>query len=454
MTANDYLATLTEKSVWLFTKQDTDFDEGVKAARLLLEYVHVNINDDINIEDYFSTHHTEYGINTNRHRMFVIPQLFGLITKTPFYTRGIYYKKERPTEIFDLIKDKEPNSQSYNIIKTEQLLKFKIHAIVDTANNNKDYYILPIIFTYKVLKELQLKHNIREITLGHFYTYIATCKSYKDFDNAVNFIAENSPLSQHTKKYAENSRIRAILDKNIKLFNINTNSISINTDFDEYFYRHFMQKYDIDEFHRELEREVDYSYFLYNNQNFNINLIDKPTISAQPLYTQKSLFDDIEYNEKNYLDKVDAIKDDNVNDDVALNAYKNKPIFKEQNLSKTLKRNPILGKISIKLAYYSCEFNHEHKTFTSYRTNKPYMEAHHLVPIEFQMKIWDKFHINVDCLENIVSLCPNCHKAFHFGTKEVKTQMITKIFEKIIHKYKAIGFNISIDEIKELYNAK
>lgn len=79
------------------------------------------------------------------------------------------------------------------------------------------------------------------------------------------------------------------------------------------------------------------------------------------------------------------------------------------------------------------------------------MEAHHLVPVAFQYQIWQKFHINIDCLENLVSLCPNCHKAFHYGTKEVKTQMITNLFEKIIHKYNAIGFSISIDEIKKLY---
>lgn len=447
MTANEYLATLTEKSAWVFTKQDTSFDESVKAARLL-EFV-CNSQEDINIEEYFAKYHKDYGINTHRHRMLVIAQLFGLITKTPFYTKGIHYKKERPTEIFDLIKDKSINSPLYNQIKTEQMLKFKIHAIIDTADNNEDYFILPIIFIYKVLKDLQVKHNIKEVSLGHFYTYILTCKTYNDADNAVKFIAQNAPLSVYASKYAENSRIRAILDKNIKLFQIDSKCVRINPEFDEYFNKAFMQKYDFIELHNQLKREVDYSYFLYNHQNFCVNLIDKETKEVNLSTPNLPTFISEEEREKDYLDKVDAIKEYNVNDEVSANAYKIPPIQNQSN--RALRTNPILGKISIKRAYYSCENDYTHKTFISNKTNKPYMEAHHLVPVAFQYQIWQKFHINIDCLENLVSLCPNCHKAFHYGTKEVKTQMITNLFEKIIHKYNAIGFSISIDEIKKLY---
>ena len=65
--------------------------------------------------------------------------------------------------------------------------------------------------------------------------------------------------------------------------------------------------------------------------------------------------------------------------------------------------------------------------------------------------MWDKYNINIDCLENLVSLCPNCHKAFHYGTEDVKVQMIENLYNKIRHKYAAIGFNITLDEIKRLY---
>ena len=39
-----------------------------------------------------------------------------------------------------------------------------------------------------------------------------------------------------------------------------------------------MLKYDIEELNEILYRDVDYSYFLYNVQDFDINLIDEPEI--------------------------------------------------------------------------------------------------------------------------------------------------------------------------------
>ena len=80
------------------------------------------------------------------------------------------------------------------------------------------------------------------------------------------------------------------------------------------------------------------------------------------------------------------------------------------------------------------------------------MEAHHLVPVKYQKEIWAKYGINVDCVENIVSLCPTCHRAFHNGTKEVKAEMIEKIFIHLIPRYKSIQFDITLEEVKKLYH--
>ena len=82
------------------------------------------------------------------------------------------------------------------------------------------------------------------------------------------------------------------------------------------------------------------------------------------------------------------------------------------------------------------------------------MEAHHLIPVAFQQEIWDKFHINVDCLENLVSLCPNCHKAFHFGTPKVRAMMVERLFRACAPKYKSIDFKITAEEIKKFYGIK
>lgn len=194
ISAEEYLRTLNEKSVWVFTKQKvSSFDEIIKVTNFFED---IPDREHTNIEQYFSEHHSEYAIETDRHRTLVIPQFFGLITKTPFYQRGGPYNKEKPTAVYDKLKEINPrlNLYEYNKVKTEQILKFKIHAIIDTANNNEDYNILPIIFIYKVLKELQTKYNINEVSLDHLYTYIMTCKEYSQWEQAVEYIRTSSSI--------------------------------------------------------------------------------------------------------------------------------------------------------------------------------------------------------------------------------------------------------------------
>lgn len=451
MTSDEYLQTLTDRSAWVFTKQDTRFDEAFKGTKL---FATVCEQEDVNVEEYFTQHHAEYGIETDRHRMLVIPQQFGLITKTPFYTKGVQYHEERPTEIFDLIANETIGSPLYNKIKTEQLLKIKIHSIIDTAGNNEDYYILPVIFIYQVLKELQVKHGINEVSLDQFFTYIITCKTYKDLPLAVANIASAGAPSSFVNVYKDRSRILTIIRNNINLFNIAPTSIAINPQFDNYFYKNFICQYDIADLHEQLLRDVDYSYLLYNNQNFNLNLCDVPT-EQETTVVQHGVATAEEKTpvDKSYLDKVDAIKERNVNENVARDAHKVAPTPNVQH-RKEMGRNPILGKIAIKHAYYSCENDYKHETFESNRTHRPYMEAHHLIPVAFQQEIWDKFHINVDCLENLVSLCPTCHKAFHFGTPKVRAMMIERLFRTCAPKYKSIDFKITVEDIKKFYGIK
>lgn len=454
-TINHKLQSLDEKSVWIFTKQETDFDESVKATKLFAE---IPDRNNINVEQYFTDNHTKYGISTNRHRILVIPQMFGLITKTPFYAKGVFYNEENPTEVFDEIKNYEIGSQNYNILKTEQLLKIKIHAIIDTASNNMGYVVLPIIFIYKVLKELQTKYDINSISIDQLYTYVLTCENYSEVNSAVENIRNNEPISEYVKDFKGRSRVLTCIKKNLNLFLIEDNSISINPDFDEYFDSNFIQRYDLDDLHTQLFRDVDYSYFLHNNQGFNINLIDTPTIKILAPSEEKEVIITPyveEESETEYVEKVDAIKELNINIKAGEDAYKAEPIpVGKYEVGRRFRTNPLLGKIAIKNAYYCCERNTNHETFISKTTLKTFMEAHHLVPVCFQQEIWDKYCINIDCVENIVSLCPTCHKAIHYGTKEVQEKMIEDLYTKSQPRYKSIGFSITLEEVKLFYKIK
>lgn len=459
ISAEEYLNNLDKKSVWLFTKQQvSSFDEIIKVTNF---FENIPDRENTNIEQYFAEHHSEFGIGTDRHRTLVIPQFFGLITKTPFYQKGVQYNKEKPTAVYDKLKTINPNLNlyEYNKIITEQILKLKIHAIVDTANNNEDYNILPVIFIYKVLKELQIQYNINKISIDHLYTYIMTCKNYSQWQQAVEYIKNNSPVSEYVSYYKGNSRVQTVIRNNINLFIFTSKTIALNPGFDDYFYRNFMQKYDIEELNEILLRDVDYSYFLYNIQDFNINLKDEPqcetNVEENVVIQEKEIIESEESDEEkddNYIDKIDNINEHNVNPDVAVGASEIAPAkYSETSISRKYRRNPLLGRIAIQNAYYACENNHEHKTFKSAKTQKNFMEAHHLVPVKYQQKIWQKYNINVDCVENIVSLCPTCHRAFHNGTKEVKAQLIENIYNQIVPRYNSIGFEITLDEIKKLY---
>lgn len=469
ISAEEYLKTLNEKSVWVFTKQKvSSFDEIIKVTNL---FDSIPNRETTNIEEFFANHHLDFEVETDRHRTLVIPQFFGLITKTPFYKRGGQYNKEKTTAIYDKLKSINPliNKYEFNKIITEQILKVKIHAIIDTENNNEDYYILPIIFIYKVLKELQIKYGINEVSIDHLYTYIMTCKEYSQWQQAVEYIRQDAPVSEYVTYYKDYSRIMSLIRNNTNLFEVTSKSISINPKFDSYFYNKFFSKYDIDEMNEILYRDVDYSYFLYNVQDFNINLIDEPESDGivetveeknliEALTKEKEIIDIEESDEEkddNYLEKIDSINDENVNTDVAVGAYKVAPMKIEiGKISKKYKRNPLLGRIAIQNAYYCCEHNPRHETFASAKTHKNFMEAHHLVPVKYQQEMWKKYNINVDCVENIVSLCPTCHRAFHNGTTEVKSAIIENVYEKLLPRYKSIGFDISVEEIKKLYNIK
>ena len=49
-----------------------------------------------------------------------------------------------------------------------------------------------------------------------------------------------------------------------------------------------------------------------------------------------------------------------------------------------------------------------------------FVEVHHLIPMEKQ----NDFEDSLDVPENIVALCPNCHRKIHLASKSEKQPMI------------------------------
>lgn len=107
-----------------------------------------------------------------------------------------------------------------------------------------------------------------------------------------------------------------------------------------------------------------------------------------------------------------------------------------------------ISKTVLKENNYICEIEkitgNNHKTFDT-NIGMQYMEGHHLIP----MKAQKDFEDNIDRSDNICCLCPNCHRAIHYGTIKEKKSRLILLYNKKIEKL--ITNNIYID-FEELIN--
>ena len=79
-----------------------------------------------------------------------------------------------------------------------------------------------------------------------------------------------------------------------------------------------------------------------------------------------------------------------------------------------------------------------------------YVEAHHLIPMEFQ----DLFSNSIDVEANVVSLCSICHDQIHHGRMADKRMIITDLFNKRATRLSNAGISISLQQLISFYNGK
>lgn len=73
------------------------------------------------------------------------------------------------------------------------------------------------------------------------------------------------------------------------------------------------------------------------------------------------------------------------------------------------------------------------------------MEGHHLIP----MKAQKNFENNIDRSDNICCLCPNCHRAIHYGTIKEKRTRLALLYNS---KIKRLNDNKIYIDFEELIN--
>ena len=106
---------------------------------------------------------------------------------------------------------------------------------------------------------------------------------------------------------------------------------------------------------------------------------------------------------------------------------------------KQVERDRDIREVCLMRAGYQCEINSEHTSFTTVN-GRQYVESHHIIPLKYQ----DQFNFNLDTVDNLIALCPNCHKAIHYGSRRTKEMLLKQIhnirpiteYEKLLNFYK------------------
>lgn len=102
---------------------------------------------------------------------------------------------------------------------------------------------------------------------------------------------------------------------------------------------------------------------------------------------------------------------------------------------------------AIRSSQYLCQIDRNHFSFKSQTTNENYVEAHHIIPISTQAL----FNYSIDCVPNIASLCPVCHRQIHFGYKSDKKKMLEILWDKKQEDISKAGIDIRLKEVVEMY---
>ena len=127
--------------------------------------------------------------------------------------------------------------------------------------------------------------------------------------------------------------------------------------------------------------------------------------------------------------------------------YDPKPKITTRNAASVFGRNPSIAAKALLLSDYKCQVDPDHETFLA-RNGKPYVEAHHLIPISATARLG----INLDFTENLTSLCPNCHRAIHHAELNYRAELVEKLYGQRRFQLTQKNIHLSLAEVLSFYN--
>ena len=113
-----------------------------------------------------------------------------------------------------------------------------------------------------------------------------------------------------------------------------------------------------------------------------------------------------------------------------------------------IQRDVSLVRKRMELSKFSCEYSESHKLFIAKARGYPYVEIHHVIPLDFQDSFANK---KLDHLNNLYSLCPYCHSAVHHAEGRVARKLLAKMYDD-----RNIGFHYGISKLQlfQLYSVE
>lgn len=106
-----------------------------------------------------------------------------------------------------------------------------------------------------------------------------------------------------------------------------------------------------------------------------------------------------------------------------VNGESSGPIYAASSGGIVVRRDPRLAEARFTLVGYKCEVEPQHELFIARATRKPFLEAHHLLPLRYQ----SQFRRALDFSDNIFALCPSCHRAVHHATLDKTRDIVGRL---------------------------
>ncbi|QFP63333.1 MrcB family domain-containing protein [Brucella anthropi] len=111
------------------------------------------------------------------------------------------------------------------------------------------------------------------------------------------------------------------------------------------------------------------------------------------------------------------------------------------------RRDPSVAAIALRAAGNLCEWDNSHETFIARRSGVNFVEAHHLIPVSCQ----SEYKYRLDVSENIVALCPTCHRKIHNGVSRERSEMAVELFRRREALLSERGIESTPQEIRRIY---